>query len=205
MTSFQIIEDVKKWSMGTAVPECDEMRCELGLDENKCGCIMNPEKPIPAWTWEDASALSVFLRVRLLYCNVSKYNGMPCNITWETTLKTRHPHNLIPTKSVLKNMPKVSQKTPKPLQRTTQMDQKSCFSVSGGAHWTLRGKDVSKMTPKWCPGAPQRDPFGVRNRHWRTKRRSKTKKNTSFARRLENLTKKYRNPSLTNLKMYGFV
>ena len=37
------------------------------------------------------------------------------------------------------------------------------------------------------------------------KKTSQTKKKTSMTKRFEILTKKYRNPSLPNLKMYGFV
>ena len=123
----------------------------------------NPEKPITAWTWEDVSALSVFLHVRLLYCKVPKYTGMPCNITWGTTLKTRQAHNLIPTKSVLKNMPKVSQKTPKALQRTTQMDQKSYFSVSGAPTGPYAARTSQKWLQNDAPGRPKETPLGSEN------------------------------------------
>ena len=78
------------------------------------------------------------------------------------------------------------------------------FGVQG-VHWTLRGEDVSKMAPKWCPGTPQGDPFGIRNRPWNAKNTLKTEKNTSLTRKPGNIAKKYRNRTLPNLEKYGFV
>ena len=141
----------------------------------------------------------------MLYCNVLKFDGMPCDIAKETTLQTRNPHNLIHTKSSLKNIPKPLQKRPKTNPKDHQNGPKIALFDARGAHWTPRVKNVSKMTPNSWPRVPQGDPFSVRNRPWKSKKTLKTEKNTSLTKRFENVTKKCRNRILRNLKKYDFV
>ena len=64
-----------------------------------------------------------------------------------------------------------------------------------------RLKNDSKMMPR---GSPERPIWGQKSA-LENKKTSQTKKKNSMTKKFENLTKKYRNPSLTNLKMYGFV
>ena len=107
---------------------------------------------------------------------------------------------------------KFTEKHPQTLQKDTKSDPKdhqngvkiALFGVQG-VHWTLRGEDVSKLASKWCPGTPHGDPFGIRNRPWNAKKTLKMEKNTSLTRKPGNITKKYRNRTLPNLKKYGFV
>ena len=57
-------------------------------------------------------------------------------------------------------MPKVPQKTPKALQRTTQMDQKSYFSVSGAPTGPYAARTSAKWLQNDAPGRPKETHLG---------------------------------------------
>ena len=106
----------------------------------------------------------------------------------------RHQHQL-----------KASQKEPKTNPKDHQNGSKIGLFDARGAHWTPRVKNVSKMTPNSWPRVLQGYPFSVRNRPWKSKKTLRTENNTSLTKGFENITKKYRNRTLPNLKKYGFV
>ena len=74
-----------------------------------------------------------------------------------------------------------------------------------GPRWILRKNDVTKVAPKSWPGLTKEIHLGDRNRLWEAKKSSKQEQSTLMKEMIRNVTKKYRNWTLPNLKKYGFV
>ena len=88
----------------------------------------------------------------------------------KTVLKTKSPHNIMHANSALKLPPQSTQKShksmPKALPKGSQMEPFGTW----GASWTPCKNCITQIAPKWRPRAPQRDPFGIKNRPLNTKR-----------------------------------